>query len=104
PVTVLALGKRAPEGEGEEGPETARGPRAERDGQPPIGMGPGGRGHGERRRPDFSSMTPEQIEQIKERMRNRGMSEKDIEERLSRVKKRSSQDKGTSTKEQHEDR
>jgi hypothetical protein len=39
------------------------------------GMGPGG-GRG---RMDFSKMTPEQLEQVKKRMRDRGMSEEQIE-------------------------
>jgi hypothetical protein len=44
------------------------------------GMGPGG-GQG---RPDFSKMTPEQLEQVKERMRSRGMSDEQIESIIKR--------------------
>jgi membrane fusion protein (multidrug efflux system) len=44
------------------------------------GMGPGG-GRG---RMDFSKMTPEQLEQVKNRMRERGMSEEQIEAMIKR--------------------
>ena len=44
------------------------------------GMGPGG-GRG---RMDFSKMTPEQLEQVKKRMRDRGMSEEQIESTIRR--------------------
>jgi hypothetical protein len=33
---------------------------------------------------DFSQMTPEQLEQVKKRMRDRGMSEEQIEEIIRR--------------------
>jgi membrane fusion protein (multidrug efflux system) len=46
----------------------------------PGGMGPGG-GRG---RMDFSKMTPEQLEQVKKRMRDRGMSEEQIESTIRR--------------------
>jgi len=46
------------------------------------GGGPGGRGF------DPSKMTPEQIEQVKEKMRSRGMNEKQIEERLEQMRER----------------
>lgn len=39
-------------------------------------------------RPDPSQMTPEQLERIKERMRARGMTEAQIEERIARARER----------------
>jgi RND family efflux transporter MFP subunit len=49
---------------------------------PPPAAGPGfGVG-----RPDFSQMTPEQLERAKEFMRARGLSEKEIEERIARAR------------------
>jgi membrane fusion protein (multidrug efflux system) len=45
---------------------------------PPSGPGLGAD------RPDFSQMTPEQLERAKEFMRARGLSEKEIEERIAR--------------------
>lgn len=39
--------------------------------------------------PDLSQMSPEQLEQIKQRMRDRGLSEEQIEERLRRMRERS---------------
>jgi membrane fusion protein (multidrug efflux system) len=38
---------------------------------------------GRGKRPDVSNMTPEQLERIKQRMRSKGMTEKQIEERLA---------------------
>ena len=58
-------------------------------GSPPPG---GGRGHGPGGpgrpggRPDFSKMTPEQLERAKEFMRSRGMTDEQIEERLKRAR------------------
>lgn len=43
------------------------------------GGGPGGR-------PDFANMTPEQLEAAKARMRERGMTDEQIEERLKRLR------------------
>jgi membrane fusion protein (multidrug efflux system) len=37
-------------------------------------------------RPDFSTMTAEQLEQVKERMRSRGMTEEQIEDRIRRAR------------------
>lgn len=54
------------------------GPDAE-DGRRAGGPGPGGR-------PDFANMTPEQLEQVKQRMRSRGMTDEQIEERIKRVR------------------
>jgi RND family efflux transporter MFP subunit len=93
PVQILA-GPGAGEGKPTPSPQRAateepagsseRGPGAGMGG----GMGPGG-GRG---RPDFSKMTPEQLEQVKERMRSRGMSDEQIEtiikRRLAESKKR----------------
>jgi len=45
------------------------------------GPGPGGRP-----RPDFADMTPEQLEQVKQRMRSRGMTDEQIEERIERLR------------------
>jgi membrane fusion protein (multidrug efflux system) len=57
-------------------------------GQAPSGPGPGMGGGmgpgGGRGRMDFSKMTPEQLEQVKERMRSRGMSEEQIESIIRR--------------------
>ena len=50
---------------------------------PPAGVGDSPRGQDGR--PDFSKMTPEQLEKVKERMRSRGMTEEQIEERLRRA-------------------
>ncbi|MCP3982496.1 MAG: efflux RND transporter periplasmic adaptor subunit [bacterium] len=61
-----------------------RGERGGRGGPPPGGGG--------RERPDFASMTPEQLERIKERMRQRGMTEEQIDERIERMKQRTQQE------------
>jgi len=53
-------------------------------GAPPGGPGGGPRGE---RQFDPANMTPERLEQIKERMRARGLSEKEIEERLEQFGK-----------------
>ena len=54
-------------------------PKQMAEGQPPAaGHGFGGG------RPDFSQMTPEQLERAKEFMRARGLTEKEIEERIGR--------------------
>jgi RND family efflux transporter MFP subunit len=90
PVNILA-GPGAGEGKPAPSPErTADGggpPSAEGRGPGPgpgqgmgAGMGPGG-GRG---RMDFSKMTPEQLEEVKKRMRERGMSEEQIEEMIKR--------------------
>jgi RND family efflux transporter MFP subunit len=85
PVHILA-GPGAGEGKPADSPQrTAAGgpPTAEGRGPGPgMGgaMGPGG-GHG---RMDFSQMTPEQLEEVKKRMRERGMSEEQIEEMIRR--------------------
>ncbi|MGB5879949.1 MAG: hypothetical protein WBH85_07980, partial [Thermoanaerobaculia bacterium] len=54
---------------------------------PPSGQGFGGG------RPDFSQMTPEQLERAKEFMRARGLSEKEIEERIGRAESKPGADK-----------
>ena len=57
----------------------------------PPGSGQGHGGQGRRfagrpgGRPDFSQMSPEQLERVKERMRARGMTEEQIEERLGQA-------------------
>jgi hypothetical protein len=75
--------------------ESAAAPRqaAERGSKPPPpGGGPGdGRGGGPGRNMDFSKMTPEQLEQAKERMRSRGMSEEQIAEIIRRRRDESQQ-------------
>jgi RND family efflux transporter MFP subunit len=53
-------------------------------GGPPSGGPPGGFGGGQR--PDLSKMTPEQVEQMKERMRARGMTDEQIEGILKRMR------------------
>jgi len=71
----------APGGRAGGSPATAAG-----GGGPPSGAGgaPGGwRGGGP---PDFSNMTPEQLERVKQRMRDRGMTDEQIEERLRRAR------------------
>jgi membrane fusion protein (multidrug efflux system) len=45
-----------------------------------------GTGRGEGKRPDFSSMSPEELEKVKKRMRARGMTDEQIEQRLSRAR------------------
>ncbi len=61
-------------------PAAGRRPEAQPMSGRPAGTGQGGRGAGGR--PAFADMTPERLEQIKERMRQRGMSEEEIEERI----------------------
>ena len=60
--------------------------------------GPPWRRGGRRGMPDFSSMTPEQLERIKDRMRSRGLTDKEIEERLKQLKERFSSEKGKAEK------
>jgi membrane fusion protein (multidrug efflux system) len=55
-------------------------PPAPGDERPTPGSSKGGRGG----RPDFANMTDEQLEQVKERMRSRGMSDEQIDERIKR--------------------
>jgi RND family efflux transporter MFP subunit len=65
-----------------EGPPAAS-PQRTADGGPPgpgMGRGPGG-GQG---RMDFSKMTPEELERVKERMRAMGRSEEQVEEIIRR--------------------
>jgi len=71
----------------ERGPREG-GPRAAAGSRPPEGQsgGPAGRG------PDFSKMTPEQLERAKEFMRARGMTEQQIEERIRQARERSEGD------------
>lgn len=62
----------------------------ERQGEPPAAAGaaggrPGGGGF-DGQRPDLSRMTPEQVEQMKERMRSSGMTDEQIEQRLQRMR------------------
>jgi hypothetical protein len=77
PVQILA-GPGAGEGKPAQAPQ-----RTADGGQSPAGPGPGMGGGmgpgGGRPRMDFSKMTPEQLEQVKKRMRDRGMSEEQIE-------------------------
>jgi membrane fusion protein (multidrug efflux system) len=51
---------------------------AERPAAPPVARGDGGG------RPDLANMTAEQLEQVKQRMRSKGMSDTQIEERIKR--------------------
>lgn len=69
-------------------------PRTEAQDRPfPADEGPPGRGRpGHGPWPDFSQMTPDQLEMIKERMRSRGLSEEQIEERLRQMRERGSQE------------
>ena len=78
PVRILAGPGSEQAGSG----ATQAGPSGtpEAPGGPPGGFGAGGF--------DPSNVTPEQLEAIKERMRARGMSEKEIEERLKRFRER----------------
>jgi RND family efflux transporter MFP subunit len=55
-------------------------PRQMTEAEPPV-AGPGFGGG----RPDFSQMTPEQLERAKEFMRARGLTEQEIEERIGRA-------------------
>lgn len=92
---IQILGARGPAAEvgapsagspeaGERGPQAAVAP-----GEPGAGHGGPGRGRG--RRMDPSQMTPEQLEQAKESMRARGLTEEEIEARLEQRKKNKSQ-------------
>ena len=54
-------------------------------GQASVAPADTGRGYGGRGRPDFSQMTPEQLERAKEFMRRRGMTDEQIEERIRRA-------------------
>jgi membrane fusion protein (multidrug efflux system) len=71
-----AAGRMADSGEGATGPPPAP---AAADADGAAGDGPGAGP------PDLSGMSPEQIERIKQRMRERGMSEEQIEKRLERA-------------------
>ena len=62
-------------------------PQAGRGGRPGGGLGGG-------RRPDVSSMTPEQLEAMKERMRSFGMTDEQIEERLKRMRETQQSESG----------
>ena len=62
------------------------GPRMEEGGRGPGGPGGGPGGRGFMRDIDWND--PEQVERIKERMRERGMSDDQIEERLKRIRER----------------
>lgn len=88
PIQVLAAtGGAAPAG----APASAgrgEGPPGGGPGGPPGGP-PGGFGPGGGRGFDPSNMTPEMLEQMKERMRSRGMTDEQIEERLKRMRERS---------------
>jgi len=84
PVQVMGvrvMDGGAPGGEGATAPPAA-GTRAEARGGPPEGAPPRGE------RPDFSNLSPEQLERIKERMRARGMTDEQIEERLRQMRER----------------
>lgn len=59
---------------------------------------PGGRENsGAQGMPNPSQMTPEQLDQLKDRMRRRGLSEEQIEERLERMRERGRASGGTPT-------
>ena len=60
-------------------------PGEDRTDAPAGAPGRGGGGFGGRQ-PDFSRMTPEQLERAKEFMRARGMTEEEIEKRIERAK------------------
>ncbi len=99
PVQPLGEAPAAAAGERRRGPPSgeAPGPGARPGGagggeDRTGGPGPPGPGVGERppggRRFDPSEMTPERLEMIRERMRQRGLSEEEIEERLKRMRER----------------
>jgi membrane fusion protein (multidrug efflux system) len=67
------------------------GPGGGGPGDPAAGGFGGGPGRGGPRL-DISKMTPEEIDQLKERMRSRGLTEEQIEERLQRMRERAAQD------------
>jgi membrane fusion protein (multidrug efflux system) len=77
PIEVLRA-----DGARTEAPARAEPPAGEQERSgPDSGSGRGGR-------PDFSSMTPEQLERVKERMRERGMTDAQIEERIKAARER----------------
>ncbi len=78
-----------PGGEGAPAFTGRGGPGAGPPDGPPGGGRPGGFGRGGGRGFDPSNMTPEQLERIKERMRSRGMTDEQIEERLKSMRERS---------------
>jgi len=82
-AVAAALGERAGHPGGGPPPGPGDGRRGPRDGR--RGPGPGGR-------PDFSTMSPEQLERAKEFMRQRGMTEEQITERIGASDKGSEQD------------
>jgi len=73
-------GQGALPGDGRSAAAPATTPQAGRPGGRPGG------GFGGGQRPDVSSMTPEQVEAMKERMRSFGMTDGQIEERLKRMR------------------
>jgi RND family efflux transporter MFP subunit len=82
PIQVLQAEAASPS------PPVAGAMRQER---PPggSGKGPAAKGGPPGRRMDPSQMTPEQLEQLKQRMRDRGLTDEQIEERLQRARERS---------------
>ena len=89
-------GRAAPAGMGDGGPAEGRGRglRAGGPGEAGPGGGPGGRG-GPFRNLDLDD--PEQVERIKARMRERGMSDSEIDERLNRMRERRQRREGEGT-------
>lgn len=73
PINILAA----------DGVRTAQAPAVGRSAEPstPV-QGPGDIPRGPDGRPDFSKMSPEQLERVKQRMRERGMTDEEIEQRL----------------------
>ncbi len=65
---------------GTQAPGAERSADADGPAGPPGGMAQGSPGG----RPDFASMSDEQLEQVKARMRSKGMSDEQIEERIKR--------------------
>jgi membrane fusion protein (multidrug efflux system) len=82
PIEILGSGRTAEASPPSDDEPTADRPRG------PSGQRPGG----DRPRPDFASMTPEQLDAAKERMRARGMSEEQIERMIQRGRERSETD------------
>lgn len=83
PIEILSAdGEAAPQ------PEVAGPPAGATGGERPSG-GQGRRGGGPPPGFDPANMTPEMIEQMKERMRARGLSDEQIEERLKQMRERS---------------
>ncbi len=88
PIQVLGEAAGAPPATAAASPMAER-PRPAADAPSPGREGPPAAGGGFPGRPDFSRMTPEQLERVKERMRARGLSDQEIEAIIRRAKERS---------------